>query len=336
MAYVPTHKRHTHLPPGPAYAPPDLDPTRPMSEGGSPRPAKRRREHDGPGPGSGAGARASAPRNGAHPGAVTMDTPIVPSIFGVTARNEFTEHVGNFIMANCRGRRDVEIEIKLGTLHAANGPHRVRLPSLTELILPADYPRGQFASTLTKHNHKWLNEVLNQQVQASVGGEYPLRYKRVRQVDEFHRTRAGKVRVSREMEPGGKAGKVVAVVRKNRLGDLNVVSPNQAFDWRISCNVEEPVDIDVDQLGEAESSRQKDRLCYEHQLCQVDLTAVTPRDRAAQPGPMSFELEVEVRDAPALIAEGEKDAAGQPNRFEEMLQSILDTVRILVKNADPQ
>ncbi len=50
---------------------------------------------------------------------------------------------------------------------------------------------------------------------------------------------------------------------------------------------------------------------------------------------MSFELEVEVRDAPALIAEGEKEAAGQPNRFEEMLQSILDTVRILVKNAAP-
>lgn len=50
---------------------------------------------------------------------------------------------------------------------------------------------------------------------------------------------------------------------------------------------------------------------------------------------MTYELEIEVRDAPALIAEGEKDAAGLPNRFEDMLQSILDTVRILVKNADP-
>ncbi len=105
----------------------------------------------------------------------------------------------------------------------------------------------------------------------------PLRYKRIRQLDEFHRTRNGKVRVSRELDASLKPGRVVAVVAKNRLGDLNVVSPMQAFDWRISCNVEEPVEIDVDALGEPESMRQKDRLCYEHQLCQVDLTAVTPR-----------------------------------------------------------
>ncbi|BEI80691.1 hypothetical protein CcaverHIS002_0112200 [Cutaneotrichosporon cavernicola] len=335
MAYVPTHARQAALVRGPSYALPDTDPNRSMSEGDrSPRPAKRRREDASSG-------RASSSRNGSTAAVATAPagggSSIVPSIFGVTARNEFTERVGNFIMAHCRGRSDVEIEIKLGTQHAP-GPgagHRVRLPSLTEIILPPDYPMGSFTSTLTKHNHKWLNEVLNQQVEATANTPHPLRYKRERQIDEFHKTRAGKVRVSREME-NGKAGRVIAVVRKNRLGDLNVVSPNHPFDWRISCNVEEPVEIDVESLGDAESSRQKDRLCYEHQLCQVDLTAVTPRDRTGHPGPMSFELEVEVRDAPALIAEGEKDAAGQPNLFEDMLQSILDSVRILVKNAAPQ
>jgi hypothetical protein len=83
-----------------------------------------------------------------------MDTPIAPSIFGFTARNEFTERVGNFIMESCRGRRDVEIEIKLGTQHSAGpagpGAARIRLPSLTEMILPADFPKGPFTSTLTK------------------------------------------------------------------------------------------------------------------------------------------------------------------------------------------
>ncbi|GMK57790.1 hypothetical protein CspeluHIS016_0406240 [Cutaneotrichosporon spelunceum] len=335
MAYVPTYARQEALACGPSYAPPDTDPRIPMSDGGSPRPAKRRREDPDSGSASGPSAPSSSSRNGGA--TVSMDTPIVPSIFGVTARNEFTERVGGFIMAHCRGRRDVEIEIKLGTQHApgAEAAHRVRLPSLSEIILPPDYPMGAFTSTLTKHNHKWLNEVLNKQVEAAAGTPHPLRYRRERQIDESHRTRAGKVRVSREME-NGKAGRVIAVVRKSRLGDLNVVSPNEAFDWRISCNVEEPVEIDLESLGEPESSRQKDRLSYRHQLCQVDLTAVTPRDRTGHVGPMSFELEVEVRDAPALIAEGEKDAAGQPNRFEEMLQSILDTVRILVKNAVPQ
>lgn len=74
--------------------------------------------------------------------------------------------------------------------------------------------------------------------------------------------------------PGG-------VIRKRRLGDLNIVSPREAFDWRVSCNVEEQVEMPD---GEPLSVRDKDRMCYEHQLCQVDLTFVTAKVSCSRGG----------------------------------------------------
>ena len=37
------------------------------------------------------------------------DIPIIPSIFGISPRNEFTKTVGEFIMAHCRGQENVEV-----------------------------------------------------------------------------------------------------------------------------------------------------------------------------------------------------------------------------------
>lgn len=112
---------------------------------------------------------------------------------------------------------------------------------------------------------------MNQTAQSTRGTPLPLYFQRVQQVDSFYNARGGKVRVSRDRE-----GNVVknGVIRKRRLGDLNIVSPREAFDWRISCNVEEVVEMPD---GEALSARDKDRACYEHQLCQVDLTVVTSK-----------------------------------------------------------
>lgn len=90
--------------------------------------------------------------------------------------------------------------------------------------------------------------------------------------------------------------------------------------------------------------RYKDRMSYKHQLCQVDLTKVTvmvclPFEKAAhiQDGSqaISYEIEVEVLDVHTLLAEGAKEAQGQPSMFDDALQSILDSVRMLAKNAVP-
>ena len=55
-------------------------------------------------------------------------------------------------------------------------------------------------------------------------------------------------------------------------------------------------------------------------------------EQASDRPQITYELEVEILDVPGLIAEGEREEAGQPNRFDEMLQSILDTIRMLVRN----
>jgi hypothetical protein len=88
-------------------------------------------------------------------------------------------------------------------------------------------------------------------------------------------------------------------------------------------------------------ARSKDRVSYKHQLCQVDLTCVEAQTwveaTAIAPGhhakAITYELEVEVIDVPLLLKEGMKEAMGQPNVFDEMLTSILGTVRMLIRNA---
>ena len=47
------------------------------------------------------------------------------------------------------------------------------------------------------------------------------------------------------MTRNDKTGEVIATVKKVRLGNLDVYSPKQAADWRISVNVEVPGDIPV-------------------------------------------------------------------------------------------
>lgn len=43
-------------------------------------------------------------------------------------------------------------------------------------------------------------------------------------------------------------------------------------------------------------------------------------------------MEIEILDVPTLIFEGEKEERGEPNRFDEILQSVLDTARMLIRN----
>lgn len=43
-------------------------------------------------------------------------------------------------------------------------------------------------------------------------------------------------------------------------------------------------------------------------------------------------MEIEVVDVPALIAEGIKEERGEASQYDEMLTSILDSARILIRN----
>lgn len=148
-------------------------------------------------------------------------------------------------------------------------------------VIPPDYPIGRFASTMNKAQHASLNRLLNSAVESSRHSSTPLHFSRARHVDSFYSSSGGKTRVSRDL-----AGNVVenGVVRKQRIADLNIFSPRGVFDWRISASVEEPAEMPS---GAPASSREKDRACYRHQLCQVDLTVVTAKVCIAEPGVLS-------------------------------------------------
>ncbi|ORX33526.1 CYTH-like domain-containing protein [Kockovaella imperatae] len=257
------------------------------------------------------------------------DMPIIPSIFGIAPRNEFTKKVGEWIMECTRGREHVEIEIKLGTLHSPAGPQRIKLPTRTEIILQPDYPVGNFASTMHKRMNQNLNGLLNSAFQSSQQSPAPIKFFREQHSDSFYGGQRGhKLRVSRDragnLLPGG-------CIVKHRIGDLNVHSPNELFDWRVSVSTEEP--FPEVPSGQPLHVREKDRACYQHQFCRIDLTVVTMRQENGPPQ-LSYELEIEVLDVPLLLAEGEKEARGESNRFDDILQSILDTVRMIIRNVE--
>lgn len=67
-----------------------------------------------------------------------------------------------------------------------------------------------------------------------------MRYERQHEVDCFHRMPeiGGSVRVTRDAQTMTVKDK--GIIKKKRLADINIFSPNRALDYRISVNVEEP------------------------------------------------------------------------------------------------
>lgn len=72
--------------------------------------------------------------------------------------------------------------------------------------------------------------------------------------------------------------------------------------------------------------RDKDRLSYVHQFCQIDLSQVISEN-----GSKTHELEVELLDIDELKKHGNAASLGQSNNFENIVRIFVDNVRILVR-----
>jgi hypothetical protein len=76
-------------------------------------------------------------------------------------------------------------------------------------------------------------------------------------------------------------GKVIAMIVKARVADLDLYIPTCAFDCRISVNLEMDWDGTLEELEreavghDASPDRRKDRLSYTQSHYQIDLTQVT-------------------------------------------------------------
>ncbi|KAI9702266.1 MAG: mRNA-capping enzyme subunit beta [Bogoriella megaspora] len=243
----------------------------------------------------------------------------------------------------------LEIEAKLGRLVDRRSKQRLHLPVMSSVVLESSTKDHlMFESSMTEQQHKALNEFLNAEVQKShrppPPGQPPrakIAYQHKRERDSFAQlTQAGelslpplarnlvegngktKVRITKDQKTGRELARIV----KCRLEDLDIHCPREAFDIRISINLEVTFQGDLDEsTADKYPVRMKDRLSYHHQAYQIDLTQVSD---GAPSGEKTHELEIEVSSAEVrkqiqLIKE-EKD-----NEMERLIKVFLDNVKVL-------
>ncbi|KZV70229.1 mRNA triphosphatase CET1 [Peniophora sp. CONT] len=297
------------------------------------RPTKRARHSPGP-PGS---------TNGNGHSSDTMP-PLSLSILGVEPLDEFTMEVADFIHHHIVNRPPgmnghVEVEAKLGVLMGRGTDSRIRIPVTTETVLDAGYnAETRFDANMSMQQHKHFNMLLNDLKTGAhqrPPGSTEISYAHLHLKDSFYEGehRSEKIRVTRDE----RTGEVVETLRKVRLGDLNIFCPKRACDWRVSVNVEIPVEHPV---GTPTHTRKKDRISYSHEELRIDLTQVTSQQGGPSgPTEVTHELEIELA-RPALLMElAAKRGNGslpelERDAFNELIRAFVNNARILVRNAD--
>ncbi|KAK6949687.1 hypothetical protein Daesc_009771 [Daldinia eschscholtzii] len=264
-----------------------------------------------------------------------------------------------------------EIEAKLGVIIDKMTNDRIHIPEIRAGECVLDGGRVAFRSSMTESQHRELNEFLNEQVKASFprnhapASRVQVHYVHRREVDRFYelvpqmRQRVPacisgllqqgapiKARVTtHEQNPNNILAKIV----KARIADLNIHFPHLPLDCRISINLEWNWDGPVEEIERGQNpnkerppDRIKDRLSYKHGFYQIDLTQVKqgPATSGGQPGQApagaakEHELEVEL-DARQLIDHGRMLMQRKPNRYEDLVDGLVNNVRLLARRCPP-
>lgn len=194
-----------------------------------------------------------------------------------------------------------EIEAKFGLLRDKSTGMRIDLPITTTAVLK----RGDwyhFDSDMSIEQHRRLNQLFNTQVSQAGAPNSPnggngakWRYRHERTVDSFVNTGdRRRMRVTKDAA----TGRILAVIEKRRIADLELYLPSLGCDLRLSINTESKISNVVEsQLAiTAGSERFKDRLSYAFDdFVQIDLTQVKQSERGGSMQ-LKHELELEVLD----------------------------------------
>ncbi|KAG6878516.1 hypothetical protein C0993_005447 [Termitomyces sp. T159_Od127] len=276
--------------------------------------------------------------------------PLSLSILGVEPLDEFIKEIADFVHHMIVTRPDVagtvEVEAKIGVLRDKASAQRIALPVLVEsspcfasAVLRRTDPRSprprhrrlplRVEHVRPQNQHKHYNALLNNLMATAPSAQ--LKYSHLHLVDSFYADAQDKVRVTRDEQ----TGTVTACVRKVRLGDLNVYSPKRAADWRVSVNLEVPVQHP---LGTPTHTRKKDRMSYAHEEFNIDLTKVTSASSPAAPVQTLYELELEIARPEILLAtaatRGDVNLPEhERSAFDELIRAFVNNARILVRNA---
>ncbi|KAK5195259.1 hypothetical protein LTR92_005389 [Exophiala xenobiotica] len=286
-----------------------------------------------------------------------VEVPWEPSITNVTPHEDLTRRMCDWIYsvigeaAPPPGGAMFEIEAKLGCIFDEHASHRLTLPVETETWFSRDRYRGKtsFQSSMNMIQHELLNKFLNNLVEESVresqtSGRAVIGYSHPHEYDEFYElTEEGrrnlspwivtwlnprhKPKVRRTIDEA--SGQVKAQIIKTRISDVDIYNPRADFDYRVSISIESPWEGDphwLTEMKEGGRDRQKDRMSYRHMAYQIDLTQVTYPDRVEK----EHELEVEISTEQIRIQLANA-RENRPSRYEEMVKSFLDNVRILCR-----
>ncbi|KAI0004543.1 mRNA triphosphatase CET1 [Russula compacta] len=300
-----------------------------------PRPPKRAR-------------RTPPPDRARTNGRTTTSSSVLPplslSILGVEPLDEFIREVADFVHhlittrpADLQG--EIEVEAKVGVLKDRVTGNRLQLPVLVETILTPKAAECRFESNMSQAQHQHYNILLNKLKEASDKPGYhssPIAYTHSHLVDTFYASENPRDRENIRVTRNDKTGDVLATVKKVRLGNLDVYSPKRAADWRISVNLEVPVQHP---LGSPTHSRRKDRISYTHEEFIVDLTQVAAYGVQGSQPELLHELELEFADSRLLAAAAAKrgdEGSPEPERsaFDELIRAFVNNARILVRNAE--
>ncbi|KAJ3085266.1 hypothetical protein HK102_000161 [Quaeritorhiza haematococci] len=289
----------------------DTTASTPPAHTATPPSAKRKRTDDDESSAVSTESSSSRPRPPHPPENAVLE----PSVFRTKTVDDVLRQVADFLYRYIdMNNPHIEVEAKLGLLIDKHTRQRIQLPIVSEAVLKDD-GSFRFESNMTMAQHHHFNNLLNSLVVPGC----KLRYTHRKEVDQFYRNRGSKIRVSVDE----KTGQVIpgGVVEKKRIADLNVHMPNAPLDYRISVNVEMPAkQPSDDQIPEFR--REKDRLSYRHEICQVDLTQVKSVKRGDTE--LMHELEVEFIRSADLVTEIRKAGKNQPNRFYEYIGILLN------------
>ncbi|SMY24385.1 unnamed protein product [Zymoseptoria tritici ST99CH_1A5] len=245
----------------------------------------------------------------------------------------------------------IEIEAKIGTLVDENTGERMVLPVRNAVVLaPGTENRYQFESQMLEAAHQRMNKYLNECLVTSreQKGRTPIDYKHIKEVDSFRTLskygigllpQCAQKRYRRELRlrtsVDQKTGRVTARIVKVKLAELQIHSPGESYDCRISMNLEvnlDRPDIDLQQLTEepthekpAQPDRVKDRLSYKHLAYSTDLTRVDTKGLSPK-----YELELEV-DANTLRHQKHLMQTGQENGYQAVVEGFMENLTLLMR-----
>jgi polynucleotide 5'-triphosphatase len=263
------------------------------------------------------------------------------------------EHVRNAI---ADPNTELEVEARWGQIIDRRSEQRLRGPWDSECVLRTGGLDVKFESTMTMEQHKRMNLYLNGQVSKSKApgaSRASVDYRHTREVDIFYElTQEGfdtlnpivqrlikesgtrqRIRVTRD----AKTGQVLRAIIKQRLGNLEISSPQTEWDYRVGINLEITFPGSIEGLTPVvepgktanDMQRQKDRMSYSWLgAYQVDLTQVS------QGASKNHELELEL-DAGVLIDHANRVRRKEVTQFENLITGMMNNLRVLSREITP-